>query len=696
MAQAVQPIEFGPYREIWFAKTASPSTKYSFLIRDDAYGKQGAQFSKTLRLGDPVTTGPNSTWRQTTWEGGNQQEAWSDRAMYSKGTADTSTERGKLKLWPGWLTLVTNGERANSRYILTPGPVGWGADTPLYMGENNDFGYTDPDTGTEVPTGGFAIGRYDPNSGAFTTIKSDFTAGIRFMTRINDQGEPTYYLFVGTADGKFYTYDTNTDTWNLEAEDATYPAQTNCAAVFGDAVYFAQKNKISKRTFATGASAPEYQLVRHIYNSQGITAMTTWNNRIWISAAIAGGLNQVLVSDGVTVVAAFMFPNEFTCQHMCVHYGSLYFAGYTQGSLGTSGYRGQIWRYNGASLTKVYEEGTAADAENHMLFQMVSHRQYLAWGRPGLPSTGRKPGIMLYDAELDAIVDGPTLDMDSETSLVQCTGLAVWADTFVASFRDNHTYSAGTVDKPCMVAAVKKTGAVRNTITAAYGGNSYEAQPTEKTQYVLSSVYDGEVAGEQKVWLTGKLRVKIPAANCSVTVSVILDEHASTETVVGLFTYDAAHAENFRTVTFPIKSGTEYLRSSTIQYKIYLLNSDSGNNESTANPIVDSAEIDFFISPAKRLQWQLRAVCFDSQLRMDGSANPLNTTQAMVNKLEELWGEAKPLLFWDAGTTGGVPAGAETAEVWLTSFNDQEFRIDSEGTPKMAEVSLTAIGIQDA
>lgn len=686
-------MEWGPVREVWFATLADPSTKHSFLIRDDAYGKQGAQFSKTLRFGDPVTLGPNSTWRQTTWEGGNQQETWVDRAMYHKATVDSSSERGKLKLWPGYLGLVTNGARAHSRYIMTPGPYGWGADTPLYVAENNDFGYTDPTTGTTVPPGGFALGRYDPSTGTFTTLKSDFSAGIRFMTRVNDQGDPAYWLFVGTADGKFYVHETGTLAWGLEAEDATYPAQANCAVPFKEAVYFAQRNKISKRTFAPGASAPEYQLVAHIYNSQTINGMVSWNNRIWISASIAGGINQVLVSDGVSVVPAFIFPNEFTCQHMAVHYGSLYFAGYTQGSLGTSGYRGQIWRYNGASLTKVYEAGSAADGENHMPFQTASHRQYLAWGRAGVPSTGRKPGLMLYDAELDAIVDGPTLDMDSETSLVQCTGVTVWADTLVASFRDDYNYS-GSVNKPGLIAAVKKTGAVRHTIPAAYGGNSFSAQQSSRTEYLLSSVFDGEVPGEQKVWLTGRIRVKIPAANASVTVVALLDE-GTTEYSLTTVGYDASNT-NFRTVVFPIKNAGQYLRSGSIQYKVYIFNSDSGNNDSTANPVVDLVEFDYMVSPAKRRQWQVRALCFNGQRRLDGTSNPLSTVATQVAKLEELWGSAVPVLFWDANADGGTPSGSATAEVMIQSFNDQEFRVDSRASDKLAEVSLTLVEIVQA
>lgn len=687
MAQPTQPHEYGPVREVWFATLAAPGTKHSFLIRDDAYAKQGAQFSKTIRLGDPVSLGPNSTWRQTSWEGGNQQEVWSDKAMYHKATADTSSERGKAKLWPGWKQVVSNNARASTRYILVPGPIGFGADTPLYVGENNDAVFTDPTSGTATPPGGFQVGRYDPAAGTYTALKSDFGAGIRFMCRMNDLGDPRFYLFVGTAGGEFWTHDATLNSWNLEATDATQPAQLNCAVVFNDAVYFAQTNRLNKRTFVSPGPAA-YQEVKKIYLSQGITGMAVWNNRIWISASVAGGVNQVLVSDGVSVVPAFKFPGDFWCMSMLDHYGSLYFAGWQQGSLGTSGYRGQIWRYNGASLTKVYEEGTAAEGEDHSPWNLASHKQYLVWARNGVPSTGKKAGLMMYDAELDAVVDGPTFDLDAATSRVHVTGLTVWADTLAAAFKDYHNYGGGN-NNPCVVAHVKKTGAVRHTM-GSFSGVSFSNQPTVREDYILSSVYDGELAGEQKVWLAGRVRLKIAAANSEVIVKVLLDE-TTTETTVATISYDGSNT-NFRTVRFPLKASGVYLRSSTIQYKLYIRNSDSGNSESAANPIVDSVEVDYMPSPTKQLQRQLRVVANDGQFRLDGTTNPLNTTQLLQDKLEELWGAAVPVLFWDAGTAGGTPVSSGT-EVMLKEFTAQSYRVDSLNNVVNSEISLTAIEV---
>lgn len=688
MPQPEQPVEYGPLREIWLAKIATPATKHSFLIRDDSRSKQGAVFSKTVRLGDPVTLGPLSTWRQTTWEGGAQQETWNDKAMYLKGTIDVTTLRGKGKLWPGFKKVYGDDKRANTRYIMCPGPVGFGSDSPLFIGENNDNSYIDPVTGTTVPPGGFRVYRYDPaGAGTITTLKSDFSASIRFISRIADQGDARNALLIGTAAGEFWVYHLAAGAWYLEATDANFPAQPHCAVTYKDATYLGQLNLVAKRTWVTPGPAT-YSGVQRLWNAQTITSMVVWNNRIWMSASILGGINQVLVSDGSVVVPAFDFPGDFFCMHMKVHYGSLYFCGWQQGGLGTSGVRGQVWRYNGSSLTKLYEAGTGADGEDHAPFQLASYKQFLAWTRPGVTSNGKKPGIVLYDAELDSIIDGPTIDMDTNASWGHATGLVVWADTFAASFKDQTNYNANQ-NRPTMVAHVKKTGAVRHSIFD-FGGISWAAQPASRDDSLTSSVFDGEIPGEQKVWMTVRARIKIPAPNCSINASFYLDEATTGALNVG-WTYDAANT-GWRTVSAKLFDGSKYLRSSIIQYKVSLINSDSGSADSTANPEIDFVEVDYMVSPIKRRQWQLRALCWDGALRLDGTANPLTTTQALEDKLEELWGEALPVLYWDAGSAGGTPAGAGT-EVMLKDFNAQSYRIDSEGTAINSEVGLTLVEI---
>lgn len=670
------PTEHGPVREVWFATLADPATKHSFLIRDDAYSKGGAVFGRTIRLGDPVTLGPNSTWVQNTWEGGAKQEVWKDKAMYHLGTADVGTKRGKLRLWPGWQLAQANSTRVNTRYIMCPGNIGIGADTPLFVGENNDDGYIDITTGTESPPGGFALFKFDPSTGTSTLVQS-FDAGIRCIVPINDAGNSVFYMFIVTANGKYYLYNADTDTLVLEVTGSG--VLPNAAAVFSDAVYYGAGNVLGKRTWTSPGPAV-FTIVKHFNNSLGIAAMTLWNNRLWMSVQNTAGVNQVFVSDGVSVVPAFTFPTTFLCTHMISHYGSLYFSGWVQGNLGASGVRGQIWRYNGASLTKLYEEGTSADGEFHYPWQMASYKQYLAWTRNGHTTTGRNPGVMLYDAEVDAIIDGPTIDMDPASAAVQTTGLVVWGDTLVASFLDAFDY--GAIKGPSAVAYVKLNGQKRNTFPTSYGGQSFDLQPASRVQWIYSSEFDGDVPGEKKNWLAARIHCRVPA-DTSLELFAYLD---GSLTAVPIATV-AADAGAWRTVVIPLKAigETTYLKSTTIRYRIHLVNL-AASSSSTATPEVDSISIDFMPSPIKRREWRLRAICQNAQLRLDGTTNPLTTTQAQVDKFEELWEGQNPILFWDAGTAGGAPVG-DGIEVTMKDYQAQTYRVQTPGTAIDAEVS---------
>ncbi len=669
------PIEDGPVREVWFATLAAPSTKFSFLIRDDAYSKGGAVFGRTIRLGDPVTLGPNSTWVQNTWEGGGQQDYWKDKAMYFKGNLDVATERGRAKLWRGWKTAQANGNRANTRYIMCPGNIGIGANTPLFVGENNDNGYIDPTSGTAVPPGGFALFKFDPSTGISTNMQT-FAAGIRAIVPVNDQGNSVFYMFITTADGNYYLYNADTDTLILEVTGN--PVLPNSALVFNNAVYYGAGNVLSKRVWTTPGPAT-FPIVHHFNNSLGISAMTVWNNRMWMSVQNTAGVNQVFVSDGTSVVPAFTFPTTFIATHMISHYGSLYFSGWVQGNLGTSGVRGQIWRYNGASLTKLYEVGTSADGEYHYPWQMASYKQFLVWTKNGTPNQGRSPGVTLYDAEVDAIIDGPCWDMDAAATEVQTTGVVVWGDTIVTSMRDQHTYGAG-VKNPCIVSYMKLDGGVRQTHATSFGSQSFDLQPATLSRSILSSQFDGDIPQERKNWLATRVFAKVPT-DTSIDVYAVLDAAAS-ETLVGTI---AGGSSNWQTYTLPMKTGGVYMKSNIIRYRLVLKNA-AASQSSTATPEVDSLSVDFTPSPTRRREWRVRALCRNGQLRLDGSANPLTTAQAQMDKFEELWTGQDPILFWDAGTAGGVPGGAGT-EVTMKDYQAQSFRVQTTTTEIAGEVS---------
>ena len=671
-------LRFGTVREVWFAKLADPATKWSFLIRDDTYSRSGAIFGRTLRLGDPVDLGPNSTWKQTTWEGGRDQEVWRDGAMFEKGNIDPTTKQGKLKLWPGYRQIHGTTNRGITRYTISPGATGINNDTPVYLGEANLTSKIDPTTGTATPPGGFIFGRYDPTTDTWNQLKADFAASINSIVRSADfvTGGSIPFLGIGLGNGQFWQYNISTGTFAQERTGQGI--EVDSIMQYQDNLYYGSGASLWKRTNPSGTVT--HSEFKYIQGALTVRGLAVWNNRLWFCAVSTGSQTQVLVTDGTTVVPAFTFPQAFEVRAVALHYGALYFAGDSSAGRTTGSYVGQIWRYTGSALTKIYEQGTGNDAEQHVFWDMASWGKYLVWGRPGLPSS-KFPGVMMYDAETDAIIEGPSFDMDASAGTVAPGSLHVWNNTLLGSWTDFTNYGGALPNKPTVVAHVKTNDAVRHTFTG-FSSRSFQAQPVSLERYCQSSRFDGDIPGEQKVWLNCRIRCKTEA-NTTIEVRVLLDE-STTEQSLGTITHTAS---GWRTVAFPMKASGTYIKATAIQYKVYLRNTESANADSTASPQVDSIEVDYMPSPKKRRAWRMRVVASEGQTRLDGSVNNLTTTTAIIDKLEELWAEQQPILFWDAGTAGGVPGGAGT-EVMMSDYVSQPFRLESTSNDLGAEIAF--------
>lgn len=652
--------EHGVVREVWFATLTDPTTKHSFLIRDDSYLKSGAVFGRTVRLGDPVTLGPNGAWRQLTWEGGNDQEQWADEAMFKKGTADTSSSRGKAKLHPALGTIYEELARANvGRLALgrNAADATRASASPLFIGEDNPFNVA-------VPLGGFRLYRKDPGGGFFT-IKSDFASGIRAFSPPDDNSPNIY---IGCANGEVWKYDQGGGTIVLDYTEPAGAIEFNSMELYQDSLYWLSSNHLVRRyndgttTTYTGPFKPA--------GIQALRGIAVWNGKLWFAGITPNRATRIFVWDGTTGVEAVRVPGEFEVMGLRVHYGSLYICG-SSGGADRVAWKGQVWRYTGSSLQKVYEAGTGDDTEDHTIWDMETDGPFLCWPQHARPSNGYVSGIVRYDAELDAISLGPNR---SEGAARSVHSIESYDNTLVID-----TTSDGGDD--AWVRPVRKLGRVRVDL-----GSNIE-------QYVLSSRYDGEIPGEKKVWLTGRVRCKVPQFT-EVEVRLLLDE-GSTEFTVKTVTYDAGLGAGWRTVTFPLHASSgEYFQSTTLQYKLVLRNTETTNTETVANPEVDSIEVEFMPSPSKRRQWRARLLASNAQQRLDGSNNPLSTTQALVDKLEELWARQLPLLYWDAGSTGGVPPDATTAvEVFVTDFSSQPYRVASDATDINSEVQFSMVEV---
>lgn len=677
-----EPIEWGSVRQIWVAPLNDPSDKTAFLIRDDAYSRSGAVFGRTLRLGDPIDTGPNSQWVQTSWGGGEEQDSWADEEMYLEGTADTTTKLGKVRLWPGWKEARTDATRKVGTFINAAGNATYGASPRLLMGEGYDW----PGITGSVST--FKL--YEMTSGGSVSELKAFGNPIQAISDIEQESggsNPTIRQLVGTLNGNVWRYEpTEATKWVNEHQMGLDHIGRHAMCPYNGAVYIGSKYRLSRRTWDDDLWVPTFKKVRDHNWLNRVENLVVWNNRLWFTGRTHGFDCMLFVSEGTTSQQAFVMPGSFFCTRLVVHYGSLYIVGMRHASKqDTVRSLGEVWRYNGSSLTRIWAEEVDDGSDEHLpVWDATSWRQYLVWGRASAPSIGRPPSLMLYDAELDAIVTGPSWDIDANSDGVQVSGVTVWQDTLAASLVDLTTYSGGP-DNPNGTFFMRRGGQhIANSITGSGLSSMSFAYPfTSISRKVVSSVYDGETPGEEKVWLSAKVRCKVPA-DTRVVVKAIFDED-ETEVTLGTITYDAAQL-GWRNESVSMKVAGEYVKSTTVQYVIYVENTDPTTSPLNT-PEVDSLSVDFMLAPAGRSQWRVRVLANDAQVLLDDSNNPLTTRDAIVSAVEDLWSDHVPILYWDAGGSGDTPVGAGT-EVMVQDFFEQSYRVSSDSEEVASELTM--------
>jgi hypothetical protein len=691
-------VSYGSARQVWLARLSAPNTKYPFIIRDDTYSKQGAQFGRSIRLGDPVNLGPNSAWTTTSWEGGDDQDVWSDPQMFKSGNADMNTKTGKLRMWPGWRELFYSGTRPVTGFVLGRGQMGDDlSGGPLYFGETDYFGlgYV---AATSPPSGGFRFYKYTPAAGE--VLKGNAANALRSISTFADPSSFNKALFITesapgltTTTGKSTYYYEVAGTFSDELSSghpvgAMYPHNV---AFLGKDTFVLTGQQVAKLNYSTGGWTNLHQ----VYSGTAMGGIAVWNNRVWFGAQ-HGAKAEVWVTDGISTAKAIDIPDEFNITHMHVHYGSLFISGWRAAAAeGTVSFVGVIWKYTGSTLIKLYEEGDGIDGYDHVIYKMCSLGPNLVWNKNGIPSeTPYRAGVKMWNAETDAIFDGPTIDCDpASTEGVMVTDVIEYDNSLVASFRDKHNYG-GSDTHPALVAQVRPENYVRNYITGPAAETSFTYQElAEKKQHILSSVYFGEAdtEAELKTWLSARVRVKIPSTYSSINLYAILDEDEDSEVLVDTIAYDAGDL-GWRSVDIQMKDvGGDYLQSYSIQYRVELVNSAGYPLNSTDNPMADSISIQWRPVPTRRRQWAIRCVNQDDLTLLDGEENTaLPTAQEQSDLLEDLWAEGKPVLFWGPYAHGTEPATAGT-EVVVNAFSAQEWRVRSDDDVVQQEVALTLV-----
>lgn len=683
------PTEWGTTRQAWFANVATPSTKIPVLLRDDSYSVVDAGGGRSYRMGDPITTGPAGVWHQRTWEGGTDQDNWSDEEMFYAGPVDPTLKPGKVQLWPGWVEMVSRTVRLCGRYITMTGQAGYGENSPVLIAESkNHTGLLDPTTGTTAPTGGYKLMQYA--NGTLTNL-NDWSSPIMAMTDIEQENGSAQQekTLVGLEDGRILRYNSATTNWVNEHTMKHDKVNSHAMCTYAGGVYIGTKWQLSKRTHDPDNGAKYSQVAKMPWLTT-IENFVVWNNRIWFTGRTTGGTCHLLVSDGVTVTEAFEMTGAFKCTRMVVHYGSLYLLGMRNNQPGGTQTTSEVWRYNGSSLTKVWEEDPYTDATEPLeLWDGCSWRQYLVWGRTGSPSLGRLPGLMLYDAELDAVIEGPVIDMYTAgwTTEAVPSGICVWNNTLVMGLLDKTaSYSGGTAQYANGVFYLRK-GKRRDSAITGFNARSMGPTVTTISRKLYSSQYDAGLPAQDKVWLNAKIRCKIPQYT-QLVLKAVLDD-SGTESTVSTITYNGS--AGWRNVSVPFKISGDYVTSTRLQYVLQLENTSlSGSN--TATPEVDSVSVEWVPKPLVRSQFRIRVLASDSQTLLDGTANTLTTAEAITNAIGAMYAAGKPVLFWPPASDGTTPV-ASGQEVQIAEATTTSYRLNTEDTSVNTELALTLTAV---
>lgn len=694
-------LEHGSGRQIWLG--ADYTTAKPFLIRDDASNESAAPTSRNIRLGTPIDAGITSNWRQASWEGGFKQDDWRDEQMFQlSDNIDVCTTPGTAKLFPGWQFYMGEPDRGVSRYIMCPSPSGFNADVELIVGENNQFLAIDGVTGTTTPgsPAGWTLKRVN-NAGTVTTITTGNNGSITAIGRIDQAGSPEKYFLVATTDGKVFLY--RADTWvnALGAGVAetgnplTAGRATRAIVPFNGATYLAEDNKLWKRTWNDGALTTTYTLAKQFTNAAFIMDVKVWNNRLYIITVAGGNRATVHVSDGATTTTAFDIPGEFFPHKMAVHYGSLYIAGSQRAAQSTLGAQGQVWRFNGASLSLLHTNGTDLSSHDNSVYAIAPWGRYLAIGHS---VGGTSAGVMLYDPERDALIPGPRMINDSAsgaTNQVRVTDLQQWGFNLAASFYDPYAYGSG-VNQPIVLAVTRPSTLPANKGFASpfanlsFGCAANTAPNT--TGYVVSSVYQSTLPDEPKSFLNARMYLKTPT-DTSVTVYVSVDGGAFTAVDSGSVT--SAGGTSARWVTVPLKVSGAYVKGRAIQYKLVYGNS-SASVDSTGVAEVYDMNVSFVSAALPRRQWHYRVYADDNQTLLSGSANSYTTADAITGALRTIWQAGVPLYMWNTGLGATAPttnSNAVTVFPSADSWSAQTYRLTSPGSEHTTEVSMTFVEV---
>lgn len=712
MPAANTPVTLGTTREMFFAALGQSAPQFSFLESQEGTTVTSAQVAREIRLGDPINTGQNSTWHQLTWQGGSQQDIWADNQMYQKGNVDVLTWTGKMKMWPGlqswWKKdnlpkargmAMWQGSRSNLDPSLQALTCGERDQKPseavaaVYQLFQLHPGYSrgDPRAIQHIATS-----LTGPWRVVQPAMADDYTTGV---TMCMTQTQMFLLLEAPTAnnvnDNKL-VQDTNAPVTGTQGY--TYHNDTACSYV--DGFYYGHGNRFFKRV-----PKPPYgvlgthTMVHAIKAASYLQGMCVWNNRIWFGAVYPNGTYSVFQSDGATTVKAFDMPNQFIPGKMAVVAGGLYIIGEQPSGVGVPATIGrpnvvqQLWRFDGVSLKKMWQEGRFEDGAQHFSSDIIEWNGMAVWAAQGTPSSGNNTGnaredyacLMFYDPINDAIVPGPGLGVSGSNTSghLWITGLARWNSTIAIYFRNDTAPGSG------MIATLRPEDLTRNDFRWPVNGSDPQFQdPAGSTRFLrlYTSEYHGpdDVINEKKIWLSCRVRSKFTGSNNNASINVFYRTGIDSLSDTSIGSISPAGTGDWQDNVLLFKVSNNYLTSKKLQLRFDLNNNDVNQPDSNVQVWIDDVSVNYYLNPVKQRQFQVRIPISEAQLTMHSSNTPnsLTTSNAMITQLQSYFFTSQPVLWWPPRADGVLPGDTTGAiEVRITGYQEHMARLENSTDP---------------
>lgn len=686
---------YGPVREVMFAPTSNVADVNSFLIRDDAYARSSAVLGRTLRLGDPIDTGVVSAAYQTSWSGGRDQTLFSDISMYLDSTLDTTDSTGRLKMWPGINPLGLGGAETTVSIVSSSKGTSFSNNCVLFA--NSASGNT-----------GIWQGLVD--SPYTQTNIASFTGETATIMCQLDQtgGGAAEWVAIGFTNGNFKIINTITNA----VQDRSYVLQpgydASKVARIHDIVPFKRKMAVMMGRILwtvdtnSGGTTTWTEVVSFNQGSAENAALAVVNETLYILVSYRGGRSALFASDGSSgATLLYTFENAYPVK-LHSFKGGLYVhvneTSFTQTTPVVGKLNSALYSYSGGSMRKLHSKSNAfqyfINAESNgtsCIWNDYIALSYFALPKAFTATEDRTVGFLLYDPVNDSFHMGPSLKGLPSTTKITAAGQSNGSLYF--------SISDGTNNVLCETR--------RDGVASKLGwGNSYPmglgVRNTQQKHKLISSAFDAGLADQQKTWL--RINVKhnlergtggastIPTLNVYVRTSS--NDYDSTEYLIGTYSPGASDS-GWRTTSFDVAwTGTKYPKSNQLRYVIEISYPHDPANDSGAifvdKAMIDSVSVEYMLVATPKKVWRSRVLCEDDQLKLNNTANVLDTRQELVDKLFQYWEDGQPLYYWDASPASVTPTTSNYDHiVMITDIGENSYRINDIGNEVNSEVSLT-------